>query len=356
MDYDIIIENSPFNQFFSDKIKKIKQKENEFDKNFTDKLINDDIDGMIDFFESGDIKDLNSSLEAEFGFKFWEYIITLNYLTHLQEKSNPFGVINIEKSYIINYLFNKTNLSKEKITCIIDYFTVFKDDIEDFSPNIVNSRKNRLTIKPFVQRDDKVIFGFQHISLCVDLFGNYLFYGRLPYDKKYVSKEFGDKLFDREYSFSNKFNQTLYDEIKIKNPYVEMKICDKKNDKCFHKVKEKCPGEIDLLSLNIKKKEIIIWEAKVVPERYGSRDILNKINNEFIKKDKGYFDKLEKKRQFGGKYINELLEYFSIKGVKDEEWDVKSYLVLEDDTLLKYILKDKYPIISYDDFKHIINQ
>jgi hypothetical protein len=203
---------------------------------------------------------------------------------------------------------------------------------------------NRITVKPLIKFDDNLVYGYEMLIFAFNKFFFSLLEGRSPFSADLLQITTKNALAKKKQVSSHEFEIAVGDEIKKFCNYFETNICAKKNDKCFKDISEKCPGQIDVLSIHLDQKKIIIWDAKNIDDKVGARDICNKID-EFTE-GKGYIEITKTKEIFVNNHIKEIMNYYKIKD-DPSGWKVKSCFVLSSDHFIKFFLEDKYDFINF---------
>ena len=351
--FDIIIEDNPIHRHMDYYIKGLETLDLSKFLHFDDDAKSDP-DRLREILEEGKLKILNDELGKTFGFRLYNYIIVLNMLTNFQNQTNDFGIIKIQLTNVIDFIHEKTGFDKELIKNVIKFSTINAEDSKDeiIEPWRVNSRENRLTIKPIIKIRDFIIFAPEFLIMAEEKVASHILDGKWPYQRNLVPLNLQKALDKRQKEVSKEFEKSVYEEVEKYSDYAELNICRKKgrNDKCFTEVSELCPGEIDVLSVHIEKKTLILWEVKDIEQKFGAREIVSD-SEEFINTKKGYITKLKVKEEYLKRNIDPILKYYDIF---NEEWEVISCIVLSSDIIVKSILEKKYNIINFCDIRIFI--
>jgi hypothetical protein len=356
--FEIIIENNPLKRYYDLYIKGLKgldlsrslykEKEQPEEK---------DIKTLHDLLEKGSLKELNDELEKSFGFRLFHYVLVLNNMTHLQDQADKFGIITLPLSHVIDFVYDKTKFDKSIINNVIKFSTMYSEGHENevIEPWRVSTRKDRLTIKPIVKINDDIIFAPETLILAEEHVSMLIVDGKWHYQRTLIQPDLDKALHTRQKEVSSEFEKALYEEVKKHSDFCEVHVCTdvNNNDKCLINVKEPCPGEMDVISVHIPNKTIILWEAKDIEMKFGSREIVNDLK-EFVDKKDGYIVITKAKENYLRRNINPILDYYKIDDKKN--WKVISCIVLSSDTIVKSILENKFNIINFFDIKEFIDK
>ncbi|NHI95004.1 MAG: hypothetical protein EAX96_21115 [Candidatus Lokiarchaeota archaeon] len=346
--FDIIIEDNPMHRHMDYYVKGLET----LDMSrflYSEEKVKDDPDKLREFLEEKKFKILNDELEKTFGFRLYNYIIVLNMLTNFQNQINEFGIIKILLSNVIDFIHEKMGFDKELIKTVINFSTINIEGSkgEIIEPWRVNSRENRLTIKPIIQIKDFIIFAPEFLIMAEENVASLIMDGKWPYQRNLLPRHLQKALDRRQKEVSGEFEKFVYEEIKKYSDFAEINIYKRKggNDKCLIEVDESCPGEIDVLSIHKEKKTLILWEVKDIEQKFGAREIVSD-SEDFLNIKKGYIAKLKRKEEYLKRNINSILKYYNIV---NEEWKVISCIVLSSDIIVKSILEKRYNIINFNE-------
>lgn len=353
--FDIITEDNPMHRHMDYHIKGLETLDLSRFLHSEEKA-KDDPDRLREILEEKKLKTLNDELEKTFGFRLYDYIIVLNRLTNFQYQTNEFGIIKIPLANVIDFIHESTDFDEELINNVIKFSTINAKDSKDgiIEPWRVNSRENRLTIKPIIKINDFIIFAPEFLIMAEENVASLIIDGKWPYQRNLLPRHLQKALDIRQKEVSKKFEKFVYEEVEKYSDYAEINICKNKggNDKCFIEVDEPCPGEIDILSVHIAKKILILWEVKDIEQKFGAREIVSD-SEEFINTKKGYISKLKGKEEYLKRNINPILKYYNIF---NDEWKIISCFVLSSDIIVKSILEKKYNIINFYDIQMFIEK
>ncbi len=327
------LECSPTNQTLLDVIKK------------SNEVINED----------SYLNKISKELESAYGFSLNEYHIVLNTLTHIE--INERGLINIPYSNLINFVYEKTKIDTKIIKNVINFSTLLLDGpngkiVEHWK---VNSRKEKITIKPLIKINEHIIFGKEALVFAIDkVFFSFL-EGKSAIPIEHLPIGLIKSLDSLQNKSSKNFELEVFNKIKKNSDKCQKNLCQNygENKKCLSFIKEPCPGEMDIISIHKKEKYLILWEVKNIEPKYGSRDICNTLEK-FVNKKNGFMKKLKIKEEYLRRNINDILKYYNLK--ESDTWNVKSCFILSNDNIFQYILEQKIDIINFLDVQDYINE
>ncbi len=353
--FQLRIEDNPINRHIDSLIKNINS--SDLKPDYTKK---DDLSSAEDIFQEinkGTLKLLNNCLEKNYGFNMLQYLLTLNMLTNYHEGINPFGVVCCLREKAIDFVLkSKLNLSQETIINVLNFAKLsFKGTLEIVEPWRVATRTDRLMVRPIVEKDGQVILGAGMLTRSVDNLLTNLVGGDWIYSKSSHSdlpEDLSKSIVERKKEVSKEFEKAVFDELKKYSDFCEKNLCRKKNDLCLVNIKEKCPGEIDSLSIHKEKKKLLLWEAKNVSTKFGVNDILWDLQ-EFTT-TKGYIEKLIKKQEFLSRNLSEILDFYKIPF--SDEWKVEYCFIFPSNNLIKSFMEKKINITTYSNIKDFIEK
>lgn len=353
--FDIIIKDNPLNSQIKESIENYSKKDVKIEDHFPKPK--DAPENFTELFnstlEEAGMGEISKQMTIEFGFSIPEYIQILNLMTHLEPRANRFGIIQIEKKELINWLNKKSSLDKKIIHNVINFSILFNEDKEEIEPWRINTRKNRLTIKPLIEIKNSILFSIESMILAEENVFKTILRGDWPYSKQgAISNELSKKLEIYRKKLDHSLEDDILDVLKNNKSFCEKRVCKSKNEKCFKNIEEKCPGEIDNISVHLDKKIVIVWEAKNMHPRFGIREIMNDLD-EFTSKD-GYIDKLNNKKMFTEKYLDKILDYYEID--EKDGWKVIQCIVFSSNSLIKNILNRKINAIDFGEINAFIEK
>ncbi len=334
-------------------IDKIKgEKIESMQKNPDASTIKSAIKGFNAVAETGNFKKFNNELQKIFGFRLLHFSFVINIMTHLPP--DKYSIVNIEHSELIDFINKKTGFEKDIISNVLDFLILFNDELErkPIEPWKVNTRKDRITAKPLVKNGNNIIFAPEVIIFVEENVRRHFIEGKWHYNQDEIPKSLEKRLNILQKDSSHEFEKEIFNVLKKYCDFCEINLCSKdKNDKCLINIKEKCPGEIDLISIHNKDKQIIVWEAKHIEQSFGSREISYDLI-EFTDSKKGYLIKIREKEEFIRRSIRPILDYYNIND--KDGWKVNYCIVVSSDIIVKTILEKKYNIINFYDLEQFI--
>lgn len=226
-----------------------------------------------------------------------------------------------------------------------------KDFPSDFYITHIRNRKNRLAIKPVIdiskQRNVEYILSPWLLFVAFRRWYDSIMAGYLPYKDEYINISLKNKLIEIRQNHNNEFEKRLREIVKKKTPYCEQNIKD--NDRCFNGLSEKCPGEIDILTIFNEKKLVYLIDAKDYQLSRMPRDMNNELEK-YINKN-GFFDKMQNKKAFVERNLKSILSYYKIYE-SSENWKIDCIVV----TAQSSIVFDNYNIsvLTVSQFEKLI--
>lgn len=352
--YNLIIEENYFEKYNLDYINNVKKGKNDSidDQNNLYEESNELNKVRQRLFEEGPFADIEKSFLNNFGFGLKDYLLIINSMTHLQDKTNAEGLIRINIRELINILIEKTKIERNTIKKVIEFSKLStKSFTKEPEPHKVTTRENRLIIKPLVELEDCFVAGPATIWIFCKYITNLISDGDWIYSRNDMSYSLRKALDKRKQYISREFEKEMAKQLRKYADFVETNIyrTQRKNNKCFSNISEACPGEIDILSIHKDKKKIIIWEAKNIRRPIGSQEIVNQLR-EFESK---HINKLKSKTDYVKRNLKSILEYFEISDTVD--WSVESTFILSDYSIIKYLLIKHTKIVIYDEIEKFID-
>ena len=269
----------------------------------------------------------------------------------------PLSLLTVEE--IFEHLKNifKETVALDEIKKILaflslDFRTYSNYKYIDYSIDRLMRKKERLNLSPFIKIDDKYLFGHQLLLNAIDGWTFPLFEGDSPFsidDTNLVKKEL-TKIHDK----LDKDLEILTCKEAVKSLGEEFVRC---NIDKFQTLSKKFPqkpscGEIDLLVANPNTKIIFVMDAKNVNQKHHISAIDRELNK-FLKGDKSYLVKLNKKFDFIEENKDEILNHFKIEDKNG--WKVKKGFVVN--TLyVSAFYKEKVDFILIDDLGKFLQQ
>ncbi|MBI2547013.1 MAG: hypothetical protein HYW23_01045 [Candidatus Aenigmarchaeota archaeon] len=354
LEFRLIIENSPFNKFFENSLQNVNEQDlnNHKIMNKTEESVVEETSGIIT--KQKELNQININIKKYFGFNLIEYGIILNKITFLNDRLKN-HIIEMDQDSLVDFLNKETNIEKSIIRDILNFSTVSKENFaQPYRYGKISTRDNRLTIKPFIKIDNDIIFGIASVIKCSEMVLNLLIDGNWPYAVNTdFPKELQESLEWRKQKLSSDFENLVYERIKKNTDKIDKNVCQNigQNDKCLSKVKEYCPGQIDVISYHPKSKTIILWEAKNINIRFGSMEIISDIKN--FTKEEGEISKLKTKEDYIRRNLESVLDYYDLSN--KNEWDVKSVFVFSDLYILKFLLENKANTIFFNEIEKFLS-
>ncbi|MCT7499954.1 hypothetical protein [Aliarcobacter cryaerophilus] len=303
---------------------------------------------------------LNSAWNSEYGFYLENMIKVMMALGRFEIKKDsyfPLSLLTVEE--IFEHLKNifKETVALDEIKKILaflslDFRTYSNYKYIDYSIDRLMRKKERLNLSPFIKIDDKYLFGHQLLLNAIDGWTFPLFEGDSPFsidDTNLVKKEL-TKIHDK----LDKDLEILTCKEAVKSLGEEFVRC---NIDKFQTLSKKFPqkpscGEIDLLVANPNTKIIFVMDAKNVNQKHHISAIDRELNK-FLKGDKSYLVKLNKKFDFIEENKDEILNHFKIEDKNG--WKVKKGFVVN--TLyVSAFYKEKVDFILIDDLGKFLQQ
>lgn len=354
--FDVRIEENPINYYIESYINGLKAIDTSaYLFNDSENIGVDPFDKLRTSFEERSIKKVDDEIEGVFGFRLIDYIQVMEGILALSMKKEATrGVVKLPFRDLVDSLNKKTSLCKEVIRKVIDFSTIYSErDTDIIKPWKVSSRKNRLLIKPLVKISDAIIVGPEMVAIADNAVIQHIIEGKWPYNRDLIPQRLDKALRSRANKVSSEFEKSVYTEVEKYVDFCEVNLCTKnKNDKCLVNINEPCPGEIDVLSIQSAKKTLILWEAKDMPAKFGSREIVSDLQD--FTRDGGYIQKIKNKEDFLRNNIESILDYYKIDDKAN--WEVISCFVLSENSPVKNILARKYNIITFSDIKNFIEK
>ncbi|MBR9701310.1 hypothetical protein GOV13_00120 [Candidatus Pacearchaeota archaeon] len=365
--FKIIIEDNPIEKHLSKVVEKTDKFERE-NLEIKDNSIESVYLGFDKIWEAGEggFRKINDLLEKYFGFRCEDYLLVLNILTNYPAIEEIGGVCESEKEEIITFISNFLDtqeggnlLKRNKISKIIDFSTIsLQEDIPRMLPSEGTMQDNRLMVKPLASVGGKLIFGPGMIKAASENFLNSIIEGRGVYSNmELLPRDLRNSLSDKRSEVSKRLEKDLLNQLKKITPHYEGNIAEfkgGKNDKCFADIKEESPGEIDALSLHLANKKIIIWEAKEISRKFGAREIANIIIDKFLKEEKGYVERVLKKKEFVEKNLMQVLNHYSIEDTTG--WKVDYTFLFYSRNLLMSFLDKKTNFTLLSEIEDFVNK
>lgn len=347
-----IIKDNPFEKYFEELMKGEKKRSIKEYRGMVSEETKQKMQNRVDeiFSQDKELKELDDNLLKYCGFRILDFGIVLNTMTHLEGKVGNDNLVRMNKDDLVDFLLEKTKLDRKEIISILDFLTLSKESFPEPIPyGKVSTRKNRLTVKPFVTFGNDLIFGMTNLIWCADHISNILLEGKWPYsiETANLPKELRESMARKFEKVSDEFENYVYQSINKFTNLLDKNICKDphKNDRCMSKIKELCPGEIDVLSVHENSKTVIVWDAKNIEQKFGTREISSDID-EFVSKD-GYIKKLKDKEDFVKRNLKEILEYYGI--VYSDDWKVKSVFVFSNLSPVQVIVSVRHNSMVWDD-------
>ena len=303
---------------------------------------------------------LNSAWNNEYGFYLDNMIKVMMALGRFEIKRDtyfPLSFLSIEEIFQhLKSIFIDT-ISFDEIKRILafsslDFATYSNYKYIDYSIDRLMRKKERLNLSPFIKIDDKYLFGHQLLLNAIDSWTIPLFEGDSPFsidDTNLVKKELTkihaklDK--DLEILTCKEAVKSLGEEFVRCNIYKFQKLSIK------FQQKQSC-GEIDLLVVNPYTKIIFVMDAKNVNQKHHMSAIDRELNK-FLKGDKSYLVKLNKKFDFIEENKDEILNHFKIED--KSRWKVRKGFVVN--TLyVSAFHKEKVDFILIDDLASFLQK
>jgi hypothetical protein len=303
----------------------------------------------VDIFD----KQLNEAWYKEYEFYLDDMVVVLNSLgRHDFERDIhfPLNLISFDK---INDFLQEDIVeppSTEEIKKILnflslDFSTFSKFNIIDYSLDRLMKKKERINLSPFIKIDDKYLFGNQLLLISTKAWYHPLIDGDIPFT---ISK---DSLIKTEIDrIHNNLDIQLecdaYDIASdtLSKDYVRKNI-DKFQTLCKTFPQKPPCGEIDLLVVNPETKTMFVMDAKNVNKKLFTSAISRELNK-FVKGEKSYLVKLNKKFDFIQKNIDDILNHFKIEDRSD--WKIKKGFVVNV-LYLSAFYEEKVDFILLDD-------
>lgn len=349
--FELITNENPFQKYFQSFITGIRGRKVGFVDDVIEIEKKQEIDVKKIFIENRSLFDIEKAFQDSFGFGLVDYLIIINSLSHLEDKLDVDGLLRITTKELIKFLVTKTKIDEKIIKNVIEFSKLSpKSFIRPPEPFKVNSRKNRLLIKPIVDLEDSLVLGINTINIFALAVAPIIFDGEWLYSRENIPKNLRVALDKRKLESSKEFEKEIRNEIKKYADFIEHNVCKTpgENNKCFSSIKEHCPGEIDIISVHSKKKKLILWEAKHIGYGFGSREIvaqLEKFKSEYLRR-------LELKTKYVKSNLKSILDYFGIKELTG--WSVESTFVLSKPSIVQYILPKHTKIIIWDEIKDFL--
>ena len=242
-------------------------------------------------------------------------------------KSNyePLTLIKVEElSKYITKIDKK--LSNKKIKKIISFLSLDQESQKEMKlmPLTLSSYLKRTTLCPLVMIDNKVLYGNELCIRSALFWTNKISHGILPYDdnKSDIEKKLQE--------YYNKIDNLLENEAikEVKKTLDEGNVIrNLKKYKALGIDKDGQieGGEIDILGINKTKKIVFVLDAKHTIQDLKPYGNFREFDKFFLDK-KSYLSKLNKKVEFVGKYVSEILDYFKI--VNKSNWKIKKGFVV----------------------------
>lgn len=317
--------------------------------------------------------ELDNGYRETFGFRFYEHMLVLLAIEELFDEDRNQGLTIIKRNNsvmfsktrlvleyserdLIESIFDKTKFDRETIAKIISFCAINSKQhpIREVLPWNADTAPNRTEIKPLViLKTGNLIFGIPSLFSSRYFISTRLRAGHWPYSDKYLSETLRSALQKFQKKYSESFENSIFLDIKKLLVKSESNIASAKNDKCLVNIRDECPGQLDILSLDPKNKKIILWEVKHYFPEYSARGIVNNIE-EFSNPNmkKGYAVKINNKVSFLERHIKEILSFYKIDDYGD--WVVTYCMVVSEETLQKRILANKYRIIDALEIENFI--
>ena len=322
---------------------------------------------------------LDEELNKSFGFTFPQYSLTMRTFIEfgLDHKfhtiSNvPVKDINDEKELMLSIKTIMLDPDKSPLVCIsnlrdmIHYSAELTGFNEDVIKNVINfsvlntmnslgvinsveiwrtsTKENRLTIKPFVLLGDgNLLFGVNALIAASKLFSIGISTGKWIYKRELLQEGLRETLKSIENDTADEFEIDVYNKVAPLAKICKRNLFKHKelNEEFLSLIGITFPGEVDVLSIHDSKKLIILWEAKYILERFGSRET----NWDLKEFETEYIPKVNAKIEFIRRNIERVLSFYGIQSSAD--WKVKACFVLPQDSLLRLLLEFKTNDIEF---------
>ena len=285
--------------------------------------------GMNNFFS-----DVNFPFSDEFHISFQDFLKILECCMHMPIEAQK-RTIAIDRDELILYIKSKCpQIKTDAIINGLELASLTNDHLVGVTiyPTDLINRKFRSIVKPIpvFKKNNQAIYVINSwkIKVSRQRWISDMDVGHLPFAindgrrENIKSKKLKEKLQELRQKAAKKHEENVNTIIKRKTLYCDSKI--KRNEKCFSKISEPTPGEVDNLSVYPNSKKVILIEAKHLYGNLSSQEIRKEIKK-YTKVD-GFIEKLLNKKQYVSKHLRSILEYYEINSF-DEDWKVECYFV-----------------------------
>ncbi|CQR52433.1 hypothetical protein [Paenibacillus riograndensis] len=296
--------------------------------------------------------ELDSLFKSNYGFTFYEMVNILASLGMIDLDRNinfPINTVTIEK-LISEVSLILPEFDRGSIEKVIDFLSLsFSSYLksEELIASQLMRRKERLNLCPLIQIGEQtVLYGNQMCLTASSLWVNSVLEGDYPY-----STDCPENIINEVKKIHKRQDDEL--EIEIENIAIEVV-----GDKCviarldnFKRISKTLPknppcGEVDLIVIIEKNKNILVADAKNINKRIRPYDVSLELKR-FFNGDKSYANKLRKKQVFVEKHIDLFLEY---SGISDRSgWSTTAAFIVNHvyssaffDPEITFILVDEF--------------
>ena len=285
--------------------------------------------GMDNFFS-----DIDFPFSDEFHVSFQDFLKVLGCCMYMPIEAQK-HTIAIARDKLISYIKSKwPQMKTDAIINGLELASLTNDHLAGvmiYPTDLVN-RKFRSIVKPIpvFKKNNQTIYVINSwkIKVSRQRWISDMDVGHLPFAindgrrGNIKSKKLEEKLQELRQKAAKKHEENVNEIIKRKTPYCDFSI--RFNKKCFSKISESTPGEVDNLSIYPNSKKVILIEAKHLYGKLSSQEIRKEIKK--YTEVGGFIEKLLNKKQYVSKHLRSILEYYGINFF-DEDWKVECYFV-----------------------------
>jgi hypothetical protein len=242
---------------------------------------------------------INEQFSKKLGFTFDDILNFLMILgkSNIDNKYNPMTLIELDKiSEYVNCIDKK--LSNEIIEKLVAFLSLSKSDLNEINlmPLTLSTHQKRPTLCPLVLIGDKILFGNELCIKSALFWTNQISSGILPYNDnnseiERALKNYYDKIDNLLEDATIKKTKDILGEEKVIGNLKKYKAIG------INKEGEIEGGEIDILAVNEKNKEIILLDAKHTIKNLKPHGNFKEFDKFFLS-NHSYLTKLNKKEKF----------------------------------------------------------
>lgn len=298
------------------------------------------------------IQELDLAFQSDFGYSYSQLCLfesaVIQYGNELTDE-----VKYSKKDLFYSHFTALTGIEKSVIDLILNDFSIktradFLKPDKPFSSNDVYPwRYNRalsLNRRPFVVRDDEIIWGNRQLSNCIKFLINNILNGSYKPKTGKIGRLVGRIANAR----GNDFNEVVADRLKdFSDLLIDSKV-KKINGKSIELLKGQTLGDIDVLIINKKKKKIIVCEAKDFSVTKSPYEMYQEYLEVFC--DKGdrlcYVSKHKRRVAWIKEHISDVISHYNLESGK---WSVGEVMIVNEIIVSNEYFHKHQKIILFSD-------